>query len=143
MRPDRNKGLRPEGGSPPQVALHVALAVAGWILFIFFWRVVGERGLSPGAVLSLAAMATFLVVVIVSTTIWIMHNVRIARCNRRKGNRSVPELPYLKDKIGYSVESGSFEALKLAPFIEVTIEGEKKIYRTAGRASETGETVSG
>jgi hypothetical protein len=132
-----------EGGSPPRIALHVAIAVVGWALFVYFWRVVGERGLSAGAVLSLVAMAVFLAAVIISTTLWIAHNLRISRFNRRKGNRAVPELPYIKDKIGHTVESEGFDSLRRAPFIEVAVEDEKKIYRSVRHTSDVADKLSG
>ena len=140
---ETRKGTRLEGGSPPRIALHVAIAVVGWSLFVYFWRVVGERGLSPGAALSLIAMAVFLAAMIISTTLWIVHNVRIARFNRRRGNRPVPELPFVKDKIGYSVESEGFDALRRARLIEVAVENEKKIYRLARKKSDATERLSG
>ena len=130
-RNGKRNGFNPESGSPVRLVLHVAFAVLGWVLFIYFWRIVGERGLSPGALISLVAMAVFLAAVIISTTLWIVHNLRISRTNRRKGNREVPELAYLQDKIGYTIENEDFEALKGARLIEVDIEGERKIYRRA------------
>lgn len=137
MRPrnEKRSAFSPESGSPVRLVLHVAFAVLGWILFIYFWRIVGKRGLSPGALISLVAMVVFLAAVIISTTLWIMHNLRIARTNRRKGSREVPELAYRQDKIGYTIENEDFESLKGARFIEVNIEGNRKIYRHARRES--------
>ena len=135
----KRNGFDTESGSPVRLVLHVALAVLGWVLFIYFWRIVGERGLSPGALLSLVAMAVFLGAVIVSTTLWIVHNLRIARTNRRKGRREVPELSYRKDKIGYTIESENFEQLRAERLVEIAIEGERKIYRrTRGREEAAG-----
>lgn len=145
MRPSNGKksSFNPESGSPVRLVLHVALAVLGWILFVYFWRIVGERGLSPGAVISLVAMAVFLAAVIISTTLWILHNLRIARTNRRKGRREVPEIAYRQDKIGYTIENEDFESLKGAKLIDVVIEGERKIYRSAHREAGAAEEFSG
>ena len=137
-----NDKFQPEGGSPPRMAFHVALAVVGWVLFAYFWRVVGERGLSPGAVVSLIAMATFLAVVIITTTLWIVHNLRISRSDRRTGDRPVAEVPYQVDKIGHTVESEGFDALKHADLIEVAVENGKKIYRRAKPELEQAENLS-
>lgn len=137
-RNGKRSDFTPESGSPVRLVLHVAFAVLGWILFVYFWRVVGERGLSPGVLISLVAMAIFLSVVIISTTLWIVHNLNIARTNRRKGRREIPELHYLRDKIGYTIESEDFESLKGARFIEIDIQGERKVYRRArGTAGAT------
>jgi hypothetical protein len=137
IRNGKMNGFSPERGSPVRLVFHVALAVLGWVLFVYFWRIVGERGLSAGALISLIAMVAFVAAVIVSTTLWIVHNVNIARTNRRKGGREVPELPYRQDKIGYTIENEDFESLKGERFIEVDIEGDRKIYRRVRRESAT------
>ena len=143
MEPERNnKRFHPEGGSPPRMAFHVAIAVVGWVLFAYFWRVVGERGLSPGAVISLIAMATFLALVIIMTTLWIVHNLRISRSDRRTGNRHVAEVPYHQDKIGHTIESEGFDSLRNADMIEVAVEDGKKIYRRSKAGSERVEHLS-
>jgi len=139
----KRNGFDPESGSPVRLVLHVALAVLGWVLFVYFWRIVGERGLSPGALISLVAMAVFLAAVIVSTTLWIVHNLNIARTNRRKGRREIPELPYRQDKIGCTIENEDFESLKGARFIEIVIERDKKVYRRARRESGVTQKYSG
>ncbi len=142
MKPERNnKQLQPEGGSPPRIAFHIAIAVVGWILFAYYWRVVGERGLSPGAIISLIAMAIFLAVVVIITTLWIVHNLRISRSDRRTGNRPVAEVPYHQDKIGHTIEGEDFDSLRSADMIEVTIKDGKKIYRRA-KAGERAEHLS-
>ena len=137
-----NKQFKPESGSPPRMAFHVAIAVVGWILFAYFWRVVGERGLSPGAAISLISMAIFLAVVIIMTTFWIVHNLKISRSDRRTGNRPVEEVPYKKDKIGHTIEGEGFDSLKSADMIEVAVEDGKKIYRRAKVDSERVEHLS-
>lgn len=143
MKPDLNKEpFQPEGGSSPRMAFHVAIAVIGWVLFAYFWRVVGERGLSQGAALSLIAMAAFLAIVIVMTTLWIVHNLKISRTDRRTGNRPVAEVQYQKDKIGYEIESEGFDSLRSADLIEVAVEEGKKIYRRAKVESEKAEHLS-
>lgn len=141
-RNGKKSDFSPESGSPVRLVLHVALAVLGWILFVYFWRIVGERGLSPGAIISLVAMAVFLAAVIISTTLWIMHNLKIARVNRRKGRREVPELAYRRDKIGYTIESEDFESLREARLIEIDIEGDRKIYRRTKRERGAAERSS-
>ncbi len=143
MKPEKNNNrFKPEGGSPPRMAFHVAIAVVGWILFAYFWRVVGERGLSPGAVISLIAMATFLAIVITMTTLWIVHNLKISRNDRRTGTRPVAEVPYYQDKIGHTIEGEGFDSLKSADMIEVAVEDGKKIYRRAKVGSERAENLS-
>jgi len=145
MRPRNGKrsAFSPESGSPVRLVLHAALAVLGWVLFIYFWKIVGERGLSPNALISLVAMAVFLAVVIISTTLWIVHNLKIARTNRRKGNREIPEFSYRKDKIGCTIENEDFESLKGARLIEVEIKGDRKTYRRARHESGAARRFSG
>ena len=143
MKPEKNNNrFQPESGSQPRMAFHVAIAVVGWILFAYFWRVVGERGLSPGAIISLIAMAIFLAIVIIMTTLWILHNLKISRSDRRTGNRRVAEVPYQQDKIGHTIEGEGFDSLRNADMIEVAVEDGKKIYRRARTGSERVEHLS-
>ena len=137
-----NKEFQPEGGSTPRIVFHVAIAVVGWILFAYFWRIVGERGLSPGATISLIAMAIFLAVVIVMTTFWILHNLRISRSDRRTGNRLVAETPYLQDKIGHTIEVEDCDSLRSADIIEVDVRDGKKIYRLVKKGSNRADHMS-
>lgn len=132
MKPERNnKQFQPEAGSPPRMAFHVAIAVAGWILFAFSWRAVGERGLSSGVIISLIAMAIFLAIVIIITALWIMHNLKISRNDRRTGNMTVADVPYHQDKIGHTIKGESFDSLRSADMIEVAVKDGKKIYHRA------------
>ena len=143
MKSERNnKKFRPECGSPSRIAFHVAIAVFGWILFGYFWRVVGERGMSSGVILSLVAMAIFLATVIIMTTLWIMHNIRISRSDRRTGNRPVAEAIYQQDKIGHTIEGEGFDSLRSADMIEVAVKDGKKIYRRAKAGSRKAEHLS-
>ncbi len=142
MKSDRNnKQFQPEGGSLPRIVFHVAIAVLGWLLFAYFWRAVGERGLSPGVIISLVAMAIFLATVIIMTTLWIVHNLRISRRDRRTGNRPVAEVLYQQDKIGQTIEGEDFDSLRSADMIEVAVKDGKKTYRRAKRLSQPGSNI--
>ncbi len=142
MKSERNnKQFQPEGGSRPRIVFHVVIAVLGWILFAYFWRVVGERGLSSGVIISLVAMAIFLATVIIMTTLWIVHNIRISRSDRRTGNRPVAEFLYQQDKIGQTIEGEGFDTLRSADMIEVAIKDGKKIYRRAKHLSQPGSNI--
>ncbi len=143
MKTERNTGrFQPEGGSRARIAFHVAIAIVGWILFAYFWRAVGERGLSPGVIISLIAMAIFLAIVITLTTLWIVHNLRISRSDRRTGNRPVAEVLYRQDKIGHTIEGESFDSLRSANMIEVAVRDGKKIYGRAKTGSEREKRLS-
>ena len=121
-----------------RVFFHAILAVLGWILFAYFWRIVAAVGLSPGARLALIAMAVFLAILLVSTVWWILHNVRIGRRNRRTSLFGVEEKPYEFDKTGFKVDMPDPESMKSARIIEIAVEGSVKKYRTTPDGGDTG-----
>ncbi len=86
-------------------------------------------------------MAIFLAIVITMTTLWIVHNLRISRSDRRTGNRPVAEILYQQDKIGQTIEGEDFDSLRSADMIEVAVKDGKKTYRRAKRLSQPGSNI--
>ena len=129
MNERKKQTARPDRGSPPRIVLHGVLTVLGWILFAYFWRIVTMVGLSAGARTALAAMGIFLVMVLVLTTWWIAHNLRIARRNRRRRAREPVEKLYLFDACGLRVEMPDHALMKSASVIEIAIDDSRKTYR--------------
>ncbi len=119
----------PRRGSAWGWVFHGLLAVLGWILFGYFWRVVMSVGLSAGARTALFAMVLFLAALLLLTTWWIAHNVRVARRDRRRGNPNLVEKLYIFDTCGMRVEMPDHARLKTASVIEITIDGTHKTYR--------------
>lgn len=109
--------------------MHGVLAVCGWILFAYFWRVVTTVGLSAGARTALFAMVIFLAILLVLTTWWIAHNLRIARKNRRRKTLEPVEKLYLFDVCGLRVEMPDHALMKSASVIEIAIDDSRKTYR--------------
>ena len=123
------KRSHPDKGSFPRFAFHAIIAVCGWALFVYFWTIVGRRGLSKGASLSLIAMGIFIGAMVVLTSWWVIHNMRISSKNRRKSLQTVEEVPYVIDKVGSRVKLKDTEMIRKAEIIEVVLEGDTKTYR--------------
>jgi len=129
MSKRHREARRTTRGSPWAIVFHGVLAVFGWLLFAYFWRVVTNVGLSAGARTALIAMAIFLILLLLLTTWWISHNLRIARKNRRRNTPSLVEKLYLFDTCGLRVEMPDQARMKTASVIEIMIDESHKTYR--------------
>lgn len=110
--------------------LHACVALAGWILFVWWWAVVLGT-VSPTTVkLTALFIGVALAFIVLLTVAWTLHNIQIFR---RKGPRtqvrSVP-LPFARDRLGRSVAvKGATSQLPTAPIVVVRLEHEGKVYR--------------
>jgi hypothetical protein len=75
-------------------------------------------------------MAVFAVFLIVLTSLWIKHNIEISRQNRRRAAVAVTQQPYIIDKVGAEVEIEDIEVLKNSALIEITVENNKKMFKS-------------
>jgi hypothetical protein len=110
--------------------LHVIIGIAGWIVFGYFWFIVIKRGIDRGILVAIVAMAVFAVFLIVLTSLWIKHNIEISRQNRRRAAVAVTQQPYIIDKVGAEVEIEDIEVLKNSALIEITVENNKKMFKS-------------
>jgi hypothetical protein len=129
MNQVHRRSALPETGPPWVTLFHGAIAIFGWLLFAYFWRVVTRVGLSAGAKAALLAMVIFLSILLVLTVWWIAHNLSIGRRDRRRGNRDLVEKLYLFDAVGMRVEMPDHARMKSASVIEITIDESHKTYR--------------
>ena len=104
----------------------------GWALFAWWWWLVIQRTSGDEVAFTMAFLALSLVVVVVVTALWVVHNVGIFR---RKGpRRTVRErvVDPLHDTLGrdLTMRAGR-EALHESPVVRITLDGERKIYQAA------------
>ncbi len=134
-RPEARRQTEPrvEATGVRRVA-HVAVALAGWVLFAYWWRIV-LQGVSRREVEFSAIFLVIALIVIVATTgFWVIHNLALFR---RKGARLQPpaQAPEpTNDALGRPLHfDGGLPALREAGFVRVVVEGDDKQYR-AGRS---------
>lgn len=120
---------------------HAAIVLAGWLLFVWCWRVVTADHPSIGQLSDLLIGA--LVVVPVFTVSWVVHNVGI---HRRKGpRRSVPavEQRYERDYNGRVIQA-DWAALAGAQRINVVIDGDsKRFVAVVGLSADASQASDG
>jgi hypothetical protein len=123
-----------------RLIVHALLALLGWIHFAYFWRIVSAAGLSTGAHVALTGMVIFFAILLVATTWWVVHNLRIGRRNRRSAVTGAEEKPYELDKTGFVVVTLDPRVMKSARLIEIAVEGSRKLYRL-GAGGDAGNTA--
>ena len=114
------------------VAWHLVLSALLWVTYVLYWRVVLVRGVEREAGLSLLLLGLFIVVQIVFTQAWILHNRRLAspRRNRRRNRlagRPAPEADFLGRRLRSWPEESD---LTRAPWVVIRVEGEEKRFET-------------
>ena len=63
--------------------LHYFISLLMWILFGYYWYVVSGRKISWGTFQALTVLGLVSLLGLAVTTLWIRHNQRLARRNRR------------------------------------------------------------
>ncbi len=110
--------------------LHVIIGIAGWTAFGYFWFTVIRRGVGSKVPVSIVAMAVFMILLVALTSIWVKHNIRISKRNRRRSAVAISKQPYTLDKVGAEVEIEDIEALKNSALIEITVTESKKVFKS-------------
>ncbi len=117
-------------------ALHVLLAVAGWVLFFYWWSIV-LRDVDPRQVrFTVLFVGIALVVVVAATVAWVVHNLSIfKRRGARTHVRPVAE-DVTEDTLGRPLQFDlDRDAIRAAPMVRVVLDGGRKVYRTSRGAS--------
>lgn len=118
-------------------AFHAALAALLWILYGYYWSIVGQRPLNPQTMNSLAALGVLAGLTIVILIVWVFHNIRIARRHQRRRKRPPRPRATVRDYLGRWIVCDHPEQLLDANYIEIDIKTsviedrtvEEKIFR--------------
>jgi len=119
--------------------LHFALGFCLWLVFLYYWYLVGHRPLNPQTVTALVALGTLVAGSVIFLVWWILHNIRIYRKLQRRRSRPAPEESFFKDYLGRWVVVDDRRRLSSAPYVEIEIRPverpggervEEKVYRT-------------
>jgi len=122
---------RTEAG-PVRRALHLTVAGVGWVVFAWWWWLVIRRTSGAEVAFTMTFLALSLVVVVVVTALWVVHNVGIFR--RKGARRTVRERisDPLHDTLGRDLKMRvGREALHESPVVRITLDGERKTYQAA------------
>src|SRR5690349_14935307 len=121
---------QPLRGGPGRRAFHSLVALAGWVLFVYWWWLVLQRVTRTEVRFTLWFIVLALVVIVVATMLWAFHNVRLFR--RKGARRQVPVATQdsSHDSIGRPVGMPAVpEECRTASLIVVRIEDGSKVYR--------------
>ena len=115
--------------SPARRVLHHLMAFAGWVLFVYWWWVVFQRVSRTEIRFTLLFIAFALVLVVVITGFWVLHNRSIWK---HKGPRLKPiENPGFvkRDSLGRRVRfAESREKMVASSLVRLDVEEGEKIY---------------
>src|SRR6267143_6372455 len=104
MTAEPHRPKPPFQARPVRRAFHTVLALAGWVLFVYWWWLVFRR-VTPGEIrFTLLFIGIALAVIVLITAFWALHNRRIFK---RKGPRKLVRekmADYSRDSIGRAVE---------------------------------------
>lgn len=115
--------------------LHLLAIAAGWLLFVWGWRLVTAGHPEAGDLRTL--LIGSLTVLPVLTLAWVLHNVGI---HHRKGpRRSVPrvDMRYERD-FNQRALRGDWPALAVARVVDIRVDGDIKQYSAAAPVEAAG-----
>ncbi|MEQ1831581.1 MAG: hypothetical protein ABL977_00895 [Candidatus Eisenbacteria bacterium] len=137
----------PVVAGPVRRAWHTLVALAGWVLFIYWWWIVFQRVSRDEVRWTLWFIGLALAAIVLSTALWAAHNLRVWK---RKGPRIqlrdiTPDFSH--DTIGRRVDlPGVPEDCRTAAVVVVRIEDGAKVYRPlpprGGAPGRTAKIVS-
>jgi hypothetical protein len=126
--PDR-ESTNPSQAGPARRVFHTLVAVAGWVLFVYWWWLVFRRADGDEIRSTLIFIALTLAAIVLLTMIWAIHNARIfqARGPRRQVRPVTPDFSH--DSVGRPVELPAVpEECLSAGIVEIRIRGDAKVY---------------
>lgn len=112
--------------------VHLILALAGWVVFGYFWVRVFYRTPPDDGAIGVLIIGILLIVTVSLTVAWIRHNLILSERygDRRMKIREVPE-DWSHDTLGRVVTGPGWETLRSASEVEIVLEAEseQKAYR--------------
>jgi cytoskeletal protein RodZ len=126
----KERSREPLRASPIRRVLHTLIAVAGWVLFGYWWWLVMQRVSQAEVRFTAWFVAIALVVIVLVTALWASHNLRLFK---RKGPRTQLRPSAhdgSRDTIGRPVGMPAVpDEYRSASLIVVRIEDGIKVYR--------------
>jgi len=123
---------QPTQAGPARRAWHLLVALAGWVLFVYWWLLVlGGVSAWQVRITALFLLVTAAVCIIV-TALWSLHNLRIHRHRGARMRVRIPREDYSNDRLGRGVTfTGQRAAAQEGPVVEIRIEQDRKVYLAA------------
>jgi hypothetical protein len=121
--------FQPVLAGPIRRVVHTLVALAGWVLFGYWWWLVARRVSEHEIRFTVVLIAIALLVIVSLTAAWAMHNLRIFRARGpRLGLRAVTQ-DLSHDTVGREVRLPSVpDACRSASVVKVRLEAGVKVY---------------
>lgn len=129
----------PHGPRPPvtrgkgiRTALHLVLALVGWVVFGWFWFAVMTRTPTAASALGVLVVGVLLVVSVTLTVAWIRHNLLLSQKHAGRRSRVRTVVPdWSRDALGRTVAGPTWGVLQEAEQVEIEIDAAagRKTYR--------------
>ena len=109
--------------------LHLLLALAGWVLFVYWWLIVFRRVTPTEIRFTFIFLAVAVVVIVLVTAFWVLHNKSLFR-RRNLRVRPIEVSTAIKhDAIGRRVRfAESRDTLADSALVRVQMEAGEKVY---------------
>lgn len=121
---------------PLRRILHYLVALAGWVLFVYWWLLVLRQTGREQIVWTLVFIGISLAVIVLVTALWVVHNVRIFR---RKGPRlhvgARPVAAREGEPAPAAAPARDSADLRSARVVRIVVDGGMKAYRPGADAS--------
>jgi hypothetical protein len=120
----------PQQAEPSRRALHAVIAIAGWIVFGYWWWLVFRRVNATEVRYTVWFLGVALFVIVLVTALWALHNKMLfRRLGPRTKLRDVAE-DFSRDTVGRPVDMPAVpEECLTADVIVIRIEGHTKVYQ--------------
>ncbi len=116
--------------------LHYFISLLMWILFGYYWYVVSGRKISWGTFQALAVLGLVSLLGLAVTTLWIRHNQRLARRNRRSQAPPQVREDLTHDYLGRPVKAPADPDLQRAKIISIDLDDQgRKVYAVSGEVA--------
>jgi hypothetical protein len=124
----RHSELPIQAGAAGRI-LHTALALGGWALFVYWWWLVFRRVSRVEVQLTLLFIGFALVVIVLLTVIWALHNARIHRMRGPRTHVRLVTPDFTHDRVGREVRFPTIPVECLASsVVRVRVENGAKVY---------------
>lgn len=134
----KEASYKPTLASPPRRVLHAIIALAGWLLFGYWWWLVARRVSAQEVRFTFILIAIALVVIVAVTAAWAAYNVRLFQSRgARTKLREVP-LDFSNDTLGRAVRLPVGDVCRTAAVVNVSVEGKAKIYTPSAAVTGAG-----
>ncbi len=113
--------------------LHFFASLVLWGIFLYYWYIVSGQEIGGGTSLAIKVLSGLAVVGILITILWVAHNLRLARVNRRTSSRPCPPESLTRDRLGRPVDAPDLATLREAALVDITVTEAGKSYRPVSR----------